>query len=350
MNAVLKAYAVSTLRGLLPYPDWRRRRQVRRAARRVITVRRWPDDANVTGPVLAQLALQRLLWLQEQTRRATFTRQREASALLSRSALEVCIVGMYALNVPDAKDRLEETNRKTLVQVLGFLDRGEVFPKQLILDFAKTFGDLRALNVRDLARQVDQQVGADVASELYERLYPATSTFFVHGSVASLLRHVKRNGKLRDRPGMPWALRSPAHLADACVGLLAIDIARSSGADTTPFGQYALDHADRVLLPMPMMVFKGVGSRPKVLVQLVQMVQEAIRLRRYLESSQAVVDGPAIQEQRARDLIGGLVDVFLDDSGVPKTAFDPLIDHIVGLIAQSRTASHVGIVKGATSS
>jgi hypothetical protein len=44
------------VRGMLPYPEPRRRRRVRAAARALVTCETWPDDDHVTGPDVAQLA------------------------------------------------------------------------------------------------------------------------------------------------------------------------------------------------------------------------------------------------------------------------------------------------------
>ena len=75
------------LRGALPYPDLLRRSRMRRRAGRLITCKRWLG-ADATGTDATQLALLRLLYLQQLTRSAAIERRSEDAALLARAAIE----------------------------------------------------------------------------------------------------------------------------------------------------------------------------------------------------------------------------------------------------------------------
>src|SRR5271165_1397220 len=79
------------VRGALPCPDLLRRSRTRRAALRLITCKQWPGD-NATGMDGAQLALLRLLYLQQVTRTAVSERRAEDAALLARGSIETAIV------------------------------------------------------------------------------------------------------------------------------------------------------------------------------------------------------------------------------------------------------------------
>src|SRR5437867_5714754 len=93
------AIARVVLRGVLPYPDPARRARVRRHARNLATRDPLPqDETAMTGLDYARLALLRTLSLQHETRRAVRTRQREAAALLARTSMETCILGLWCLH------------------------------------------------------------------------------------------------------------------------------------------------------------------------------------------------------------------------------------------------------------
>lgn len=70
---------------------------MRHQAFRLITCKRWPGD-NAKGSEAAQLALLRLLYLQQLIRRAVRARRTEEAALLARSTVDACIVGLYCLH------------------------------------------------------------------------------------------------------------------------------------------------------------------------------------------------------------------------------------------------------------
>lgn len=102
---------------VLPYPDPVRRRRMRKLARDLVNCEPWPGN-DATSLQIAQLAMLRLLWLERMTRRAATLQQRDATALLARSAVETCISSMYWLQTEDATSRLTGDNAKSLRKML----------------------------------------------------------------------------------------------------------------------------------------------------------------------------------------------------------------------------------------
>lgn len=339
MNHALTRVVRSIALGLAPYPDLRRRRTVRAATRRLVVCRPWPADSAVTGADLAQLTLLRLLDLQKQTRRAVRGRQREAAALLARSSLEACFMGLYCLRTADAVPRLREANLKAGIKSLAFLDRDGLFPKHLMEQAAATFGNAKpGPTVKKMVEDFDAQSGGDAAAALYERLYDPTSMFFAHANAASLMRHVKADGSLTERPSMPWARRSPVRLADACVGLLAAAVASEQNVASAQFAEYGSDHGERVLTPMVVMAGKKAAGRSGILA-LVPVLREALQLASYLRSAQAAADPARLREQRVRAVYARLV-ATLFDPDLPAATIAPIVDHFVEMVLQDTEDFH----------
>lgn len=209
------------LRGCLPYPDLLRRGRVRRGAGKLVTCKQWPGD-QATGMDAAQLALLRLLHLQQLTRTAVSERRAEDAALLARASIETAIVGLYCLHSGDA------------IADLSAAALGELGPD---------------LNVRDLARWLEREQELVQADTLYHSYYLPLSQMFSRSYAFALMRHVNRDGSLRRRPAFQWARCSAARIADGCAGLLAANIADVSGAPTEPFLRYATAHFDRASPP-----------------------------------------------------------------------------------------------------
>jgi hypothetical protein len=156
VSSILLLIARTVLRGVLPYPDLLRRARVRRRARDLAARDPWPqDEAAVTGLDYATLALLRLLSLQHETRRAVRTRQRVAAALLARTSMETCILGLWCLHNPDAASKLRTSEIKTAPAMLTFLSSTELIPDTLIRQA------LLALDAQPQARQrLGREVGA----------------------------------------------------------------------------------------------------------------------------------------------------------------------------------------------
>jgi hypothetical protein len=217
------------LRGCLPYPDLLRRARVRRGAGKLVTCKQWPGD-QATGMDAAQLALLRLLYLQQLTRTAVSERRAEDAALLAMASIETAIVGLYCLHSGDA------------IADLSAAALGELGPD---------------LNVRDLVGWLEREQELVQAATLYHLYYLPLSQMFSRAYAFALMRHVNRDGSLRRRPAFQWTRCSAARLADGCAGLLAANIADVSGDPTESFLRYATAHFDRALTPEFTFAVKG---------------------------------------------------------------------------------------------
>lgn len=278
MASTLRQLAWFTMRGVLPYPDLPRRRRVRRAAKALITCRSWPEDDKTTGLHVAQLAMLRTLWLQRETRRLTRGRHREAAVLMSRSALETCILGVYCLYAEDPVSHLREDSLRTgLAAAMALFDG--MIPPDVLKDAVSKLGTTgRPVGVRDMAKHIDRTLGEDGASKLYDLVYAPTSNHFTHANAGSLIRHVGLDDKLTSKPSAPWVRRSPVRLADASVGVLAVHLARREAVPDGLFARYAEAHLGRILPPLASLVGKRMGKTTGLL-PLVRMIIRAQRLR-----------------------------------------------------------------------
>ncbi|MET8230817.1 hypothetical protein ABZS77_09090 [Micromonospora sp. NPDC005298] len=173
-----------------------------------------------------------------------------------------------------------------------------------------------------MAERIDTETGGSAVSDLYERLYVPTSTYFVHANPASLLRHVTPDGTLTERPSDPWTRRSPVRLADACVGLVAGAIAHVDGAPNDLFVAYAEAHHARTMTPMVVVTAKGL-TRSLRIVQLLDTVRDALDLRRYL-AGPANNDPREVRDARIRAMYARLA-----DPDLPPDALKPVYDYLV---------------------
>ena len=237
----LRQIAWMILRCLLPYPDPLRRVRFHRKARKLVTCDPWPGE-QAKGPQAAQLALLRLIWLQQQVRRAARWRQSEAAALLARSATETCILGLYCLYNDDATKALTTKDSEGLRNILGYL--------------------------------------ADAG--LYRRFYTSLSHFFTHANGFTLMRHVRPDNRLRRKPVSPWTRRAAVRLTDTCAGALASAIAKHAGRPSAWFAEYADAHSKRVLTPLGSV--GGIGlARTFAWRNLIPAIEAITETRRYLE-------------------------------------------------------------------
>jgi hypothetical protein len=244
------------LRGVLPYPDVRRRSRVRRRALRLVTCKEWPGD-DARGMEAAQLALLRLLWLQRLTADAVGMRRGEDAALLARAALETCIVGLYCVHSGDAIAHLSAANHRA-EGVVSYLSNGGLGSQAAIDSAVGALGELGPdLDIRDLALWLEREHGLVLAASLYRTYYVPLSHLFTHAYAFALLRHVRPDGTVHDRPAYPWARRSAARMTDGCTGLLAASIADKSGVPSELFHRYSTAHLDRLLTPALVFTVKG---------------------------------------------------------------------------------------------
>jgi hypothetical protein len=213
------------------------------------------------------------------------------------------------------------------MRMSGFLTVGGLIPQDVIDRALVAFGTPGPdMNVRDMAEKIDTVTGGTVAVDLYFRLYVPTSTFFVHASATSLLRHVKADGRLANRPANPWARRSTVRLADACVGILAAAIARQDGTASDLFIAYAEPHLQRVMAPMMVATGKNM-IRLFELKQMIRIIREVRDLRSYL-SAQAASDPLDVREARIRAAYEAVVTSTVDPD-VPAEAIQVVVDFLV---------------------
>jgi hypothetical protein len=255
MNPVLAAFW-QLLRGVLPYPDLRRRWRINRRAHKLVTCRQWPGD-DATGMDAAQLALLRLLWLQRLTHNAVSMRRDEDAALLARASIETCIVGLYCIHSGDAIAHLSAPSYGSSGPV-PYLTNAELGSPAAIDSAVLALGEVGPdLNIRDLALWLEREHGLVLATGLYHRYYVPLSHLFTHAYAFALMRHVRPDGTLRRRPAFPWVKRSAARMADGCTAVLAASIADKTGTPSELFHRSATAHLDRLLTPALVFAVKG---------------------------------------------------------------------------------------------
>lgn len=307
-SSVLLGFIV---RSALPYWDPFRRRRVRRAARQLVECSPWPGD-DATAMDVAQLALLRLLWLQRETRRAARWRQSEAAALLARTSIETCLTGMYCLYAVDPVQQLRGDNAKSLGRMLGYLVSDGGLTPDVVAEAVRSLAGSPGPypNVKQMADKVASGTGEAFATDMYDRLYVPTSTFFVHARGLALLRHINRDDTLLDRPEFPWTMRSAVRTADACVGILAAFIARRTrdGKAVGPFLEYANAHMKRSMTPLAMAGARGILRSVKWR-RAPGGARVLLDLRRYYASGQAASDPPEVREARTREGYEKLLEV-----------------------------------------
>lgn len=319
-------------RSALPYWDPARRRRVRRAARQLVECSPWPGD-DATAMDVAQLALLRLLWLQRETRRAARWRQSEAVALLARTSIETCLTGMYCLYAVDPVRQLRGDNAKSLGRMLGYLISADGLTPEVVDEAVRSLAGSPGPypTVKDMAVKVAAETGESFATDMYDRLYVPTSTFFVHACGLALLRHVDRDDTLLNRPRFPWTARSAVRTADACVGILASFIARRTRESEAaePFIEYANAHMQRSMTPLAMTGARGI-LRSVQWRRVPGGVRVLLDLRRYYASGQAASDQVDEREARTREGYEKLLDVVGIKASEP--GMQAIIDHFVQVI------------------
>ncbi|MGA2037615.1 MAG: hypothetical protein ABSH04_08550, partial [Acidimicrobiales bacterium] len=286
---------------------------------------------DATSRQAAELALLRLLDLEDQTRHSSRLHQYEGAALLARTAIDACITGMLCLYVPDAISRLNADNAQSLKNMMAYLADIGVLSEQAISVAVGLIGIPHRLESLDKLLEEVQKVGSPIgASQLYKRVYRPTSSFFAHGSGLAILRHVDRNDQIRDKPSYPWAKRSPAHTSDACVGLLAALLAGPEHPDFKLFSEFADWHCSRVA-PV-VMAIGGKGILQTVHVSRVPAAIGALRnLVKYFDSELAIRDSLDTRHERVREDLVIVFSVFGNDHD------SDLVDSFVEILASIRS-------------
>ncbi|HEX9528072.1 MAG TPA: hypothetical protein VF951_11285, partial [Streptosporangiaceae bacterium] len=177
-------------------------------------------------------------------RRAVRGRHREAAALLARSTVETCILGLYCLHDDDAPKALEAREGKALRAALAYLTVDGLVSETAIDAAVDTLAKgPRLPKVAEMAERIETERDRTAAVGLYREYYVPLSHFFTHPSGFTLMRHVRPDKKLRRRPEAPWPRRSAVRLADACAGQLAAAIAEKTASPAEPLRGYAAAHA-----------------------------------------------------------------------------------------------------------
>jgi hypothetical protein len=151
----------------------------------------------------------------------------------------------------------------------------------------------------------------------------------MHGGGWALLRHVSEDSHLTRRPGRTWARRSPARIADACLGALTANMARRAGRPSPLADDYTERHFGRALTPMIVMASSGISK----LLKPQQILTTIVTFRgifRYARSGQDA-GNPAVRVARIRAGMEALLLAGVPD--VPERALDPFLDYVSEQIA-----------------
>ena len=285
------------LRPYLPVYDPIRRHRVHRAARILINLKAWPG-LEATSHDAAQLALLRLIDLEKQTRRSSRLHQHESAVLLARTSIDTCITGMFCLFVPDAIKRMRADNARSFGNMTAYLVNLGALSEQANADAVSLVGSPHRIEALDkLLEEIQSAGGPSGGKQLYERVYRPVSTLFAHGGGLAILRHVDANDRLLRKPEFPWAKRSPAHVSDACVGLLATLLSEPEQPDRKLFNAFADWHWSHVA---PVVVSVGVKGMLRTMhpARIPSSIRALQELAAYVRSGIANQD--SIDARRAR--------------------------------------------------
>jgi hypothetical protein len=291
-----------------------------------------------TGTDAAQLALLRLLTLQKAIRKAVRARQDEAATVLARVAIEMLITGLYCVHEPSAVARLEGEQIRMMSVMLKFMADGGMLPREVLDECIRRLsaGDpARGPGVEEMAQLVDKATGASIATGLYDRYYRPTSNFALHAGAASLMRHVRADGKITRRPSRVWGRRAPARIVDACLGALTAVLAGQAGTPCLYAVRYADRHGERVLAPVVAVSLGGLarGIRPG---QILATIGRLRRFGEYIQSGQDA-DDPPVRTARIRAEMEAMLTV--PELDLPVAALEPFLDYIAAKIATESAAA-----------
>jgi hypothetical protein len=271
--------------------------------------------------------------------------------MLARASIENLITGLYCLHQQDAVAKLQAENIRNLPLLLKFLTGAGVIPASVLDECIHRLGygePARGPTVEAMAAVVDKSLGVRAAADLCDRFYRPSSTLTMHGGGWSLLRHVRQDDRLTRRPGRTWARRSPARIADACLGGLTATMARRAGRPSQLADEYTQRHFGRALTPMIVMGSPSIG---KLLMprQILPTIVTARGIFRYARSGQDAAN-PAVRVARIRAGMEALLLAGVPD--LPEGALDPFLDYVSEKIAAetvpASTEEHPGAVAAPT--
>jgi hypothetical protein len=335
----IRALLLQSLRLFIPSFDPLRRARIRRSARSLITCSPWPPSMTSTAEQVAQLALVRLLYLQKLTRRQARFRQTEAAVLLTRSAVDTCIVGLYCLHVPNALDRLNANNTKSLERLIEPVIDEVVLTTEIINAGILEMPDPLTLpNLGVLVDQIVANGGPMTARVLYERLYRPISTLYTHASGVTLMRHMRHNDRVTERPMAPWTMTGAVNAVDTCVGQLAAAISAPDSADRALFMQYGMEHLKKTPLPVSTMFIKQIVVQFKV-KNLPAAIRSARDIRTYLAEAAASDD---VETRRNRIREGFQSTGAIIETPMPDVLLESFVDRIMALFDQQSNEASDG--------
>jgi hypothetical protein len=228
---------------------------------------------------------------------------------------------------------LQAANIKAMRDATAYLSDAGLVPTEVIERCVAGFGEPRTgPKVWRMAQHVRETTGETGATSLYRRFYVPTSNFFVHANAGSLLRHVGPGDKLTSRPGRAWTRRSPARVADACVGILASAVAERTSGPAADFTRYADSHLTRALTPVTVMAGGSFGRSVK-LTQIPRSLSLIGTLGTYIWSGQAASDSIGVRTARIREGLAAALHVAELD--IPPAAIEPFLDYLAAHIAES---------------
>jgi len=320
--------------GVLPSFDLRARHRMRRDAKSLVALKTWPGE-QATSAHAAQLAMLRLLYLQREIHRAVRGRHREASIMLARASVETLLTGLWCLRDPDAIERLDATALKGLADALSVFEDRLQLPAGVVRKSIAQLGPVAAghLNIwRDIVTVIDNANGNDSAAAIYRIFYAPLSNFTIHAGGGTLMRHIRRGDRLRQRPVRAWNRRSPARIADAATGAMAAALAREASKPDVHLAAYAERHGDRAILPAAVMALFGASGSaraPAMLPKAIGLLREG---RTYLRGRGAA-ETVDVRASWFKAKFGRALDPAA--VGLPAGALDPFIDAISDALARS---------------
>lgn len=186
VSAVLWPYA----RPYVPAYDPLVRRRVRGAARRLVTLDRWPGK-EATSKDAAQLSVLRSLDLQRLTRTSSRLKQHEAAALLARASVETTIVGIWCMCDGSGVEAMQSDNAYSVERLMLPLLGSIFLPPDAVKTAVGKLGTPRRFFIGVPLESIKRADGPRAAQRPYDIYYGPLSSFFARGTGMSLMRHTK---------------------------------------------------------------------------------------------------------------------------------------------------------------
>jgi hypothetical protein len=240
-------------------------------------------------------------------------------------------MGLYFLYSENPMEELRGGNSLAFEQLFRYLLEAGVVTQKLI-DIARDAvgGSGKLPSVYDMADVVAEGTSHELSRNLYRRLYVPLSIFFAHANGLVLLRHVRSDGSLRERPAYPWARRSAGRTADGCVGILALAVASRADRPVAEFAEYADAHMSRSLAPVLITAGRGFGTSMQWR-RLPRVVWELRAAIKYHGSEEFEADPWEIRELRTRESASSILRI-LEPQGVEVRTVERMIDELVAMM------------------